>query len=110
FCLEHNRDLEGTLQTLRAESQERHDVLGYELLAWAEAKAGHPAAADTAITAALRLGTRDGMLHYIAGEVSLANGDSAGARSPLATALAINPAFHPLLADSARSQLRHLER
>ncbi len=106
FCLEHGLDLNTTLSTLRRESHERHDVLGYELLAWAELQAGNPAAAQTAIDSALRLRTRDGLLHYIAAQVHLANGDATGAGVFLKTALEINPNFHPLLADSARAQLR----
>jgi tetratricopeptide (TPR) repeat protein len=106
FCLEHGIEAERTLQTLRAESQERSDVLGYELLAWAEHQAGNTAPANRALDAALRLGTRDAMLHFIAAEVRLGTADRVAARTHLRTALEINPRFHPIFADSAR----HLER
>jgi len=108
FSLEHDRDLPRTLETLRRESLERHDVLGYELLAWAELKTGNNAAAQRALTDALRLGTRDGLLYYIAARVRLAGGDTTSARSYLRGALDINPGFHPLLADSARGLLRQI--
>jgi tetratricopeptide (TPR) repeat protein len=102
FCLEHGVEPELTLQTLRAESLERHDVLGYELLAWAEHKAGNTVAANRALDSALRLGTRDALLHFIAAQVRLGTSDRAAAGTHLRTALEINPQFHPILADSAR--------
>ena len=110
FAIEHGIEQQQTLETLRAESLERRDVLGYQLLAWAELKAGNTAAANHAIDAALRLGTRDALLHYLAGQARLAAGARAAARTHLQTALEINPRFHPILADSARRLRRELGR
>ncbi|HSL72363.1 MAG TPA: hypothetical protein VK864_19095, partial [Longimicrobiales bacterium] len=108
FCLEHRRHPAETLAVLEREISERPDVMGYQLLAWAYLNAGDPARANAAISSALRLGTRDGLLHYLAGEARLAAGDAKAARRHFATALAINPNFHHIRSDSARTQLRRL--
>jgi Tfp pilus assembly protein PilF len=59
---------------------------------------------------ALALGTQDAMLHYHAGMIDLATGDTAAARSHLTRALAINPSWHPTQPARARALLDSLSR
>src|SRR5439155_21694627 len=70
---------------------------------------GHYTAAVVASQRALAMGTRDARLHYHAGFIALAGGDLDRARSELGRALAIGPAFDPLLAARARAALALLE-
>lgn len=91
FRLEHGLAARETLALLRREAAERPDVLGLDLLAWAEHLGGDPASARRTIRRALRLGTRDATLHYHAGMIARASGDAAAARRHLRTALEIDP-------------------
>ena len=67
-------------------------------------------AAWAEIQQALRLGTRDALLHYHAGMIALARGHGEQARSHLETALEINPLFSILHAGTAREALAALDR
>ena len=69
FCLEHWRHGEETLRTLETEVTQRPDVLGHQLLAWAYQLAGRNEEAREQIRAALRLGTQDARLEYLAGQI-----------------------------------------
>lgn len=108
FRLDHRRGVHELVPLLRAEAAARPDVLGLDLLAWALFLDGDAHTARTAIDRALRLGTRDATLHYHAGRIAHALGNDAAARTHLRTALSIDPAFHVLHADSARTLLRTL--
>lgn len=83
----------------------RPGIYGHDTLAWAFYRAGDADAAWDEIQQALRLGTRDALLHYHAGMIALARGDAETARSYLETALAINPYFSILHAAKARDTL-----
>jgi hypothetical protein len=50
------------------------------------------------------------MLHYHAGTIALAVGDTAAARAHLDTALAINPYWHPTQPTAVRVLLNSLRR
>ena len=65
-------------------------------LAWALYRAGQVAEAHKYSQAALRLGTRDPLLHYHAGMIALAKGEKAEGRRLLQEALTINPHFSAL--------------
>jgi tetratricopeptide (TPR) repeat protein len=108
YRLDHGVKLPETLALLRQEAAERPDVLGYDMLAWALFQTGDIPGARAASVRALRLGTRDAHLHFHAGVIAQAAGDSAGAREHLKTALKINPNFHPRQAQQARTALRSL--
>jgi tetratricopeptide (TPR) repeat protein len=86
FCLEHGRRPQETLRTLEAEIRIRRDILGHELLAWAYEQAGRNVDARVQIQAALRLGTRDALLQYLAGVILNEPARRAEARR-------INPSF-----------------
>jgi Flp pilus assembly protein TadD len=98
------------LQKVREELATRRDVYGYDLLAWALHQSGRDADALAPMRRALSLGTRDAMLYYHAGVIELAAGDSTAARSSLASALAINPFWHPTQPATARALLDSLAR
>lgn len=106
FRVDHRRNLPETVALLEREIATRKDVLGYDLLAWGLYQSGRHAEAQAAMRQALRMGTREGTLHYHAGMIERALGNHAAARRHLTTALAINPRFHHLYADSAKAVLR----
>ena len=58
---------------------------------------------------ALATGTPDARFHYHAGYIALARGDAPRAKAELGRALAIGPAFDPILAGRARTMLAWLE-
>ena len=62
FLLDHDRRVPEVLAHIRRELETRHDVYGYDLLAWALHKEGRHAAARAAMTQALALGTDDPLL------------------------------------------------
>jgi tetratricopeptide (TPR) repeat protein len=105
LLLEQGREVPEVLARAGAELATRRDIYGWDLLAWALYRSGRPAEAVPASERALALGTRDAMLWYHAGMIRLAAGDSAGGRTALRTALAINPLWDPFQPDSARAAL-----
>lgn len=109
FRLDRRRDVPGTRALLAREARGRPDALGQDMLAWASYLDGDLAAARQASRRALALGTADASFHFHAGMIERALGNPAGARTHLRRALRINPRFHPVLADSARSALRTLD-
>ena len=105
FLLDHDRDVARVLREARRSIAERRDVYGYDLLAWAAYKSGRTNEAQQAAALAVGRGTEDATVLYHAGVIALAAGDSAGARSMLARALAVNPLFDPTHAPHARELL-----
>lgn len=105
FCADHDIKPEEAYANALKEYAARRDIYGADALAWTALKAGRVAEAQTAMTEALRLGTRDARLFYHAGMVARAAGDSSEARSYLKRALALNPQFDPLQASIARGVL-----
>ncbi|MBI3982798.1 MAG: hypothetical protein HY337_07790 [Gemmatimonadetes bacterium] len=103
FRLDHGRRVPETLALLRDEVQVRRDVYGYDQLAWALYRAGDYRAAREAMAAALRLGTRDAVLHFHAGMIEKALGEYRSTLGHLSTALEINPYFHHEFAPQARA-------
>lgn len=69
-----------------------------QALAWALLRSGQPDRAVEPIGRALRLGTNDARLQYMAAEIFDAVGQPGRAAEHLRTSLAINPAFSPGLA------------
>jgi len=110
FLLDHDREVPRVLAKVEEELATRRDIYGYDLLAWALHKSGRDAEARAPMQRALALGTRDAMLHYHAGMIARALGDSATARSQLEVALAINPYWHPSQPAAARAVLDSLTR
>jgi len=110
FLLDHDREVPRVLAKVEEELATRRDIYGYDLLAWALHKSGRDAEARAPMQRALALGTRDAMLHYHAGMIARALGDSATARAQLEAALAINPYWHPSQPAAARAVLDSLTR
>ncbi len=108
FLLDHGRRVPEVLVKARAELATRHDIYGWDVMAWALYRSGRVGDAESAMTHALAEGTQDAMLFYHAGMIELAAGHRDVARTDLKRALAINPYFHPSQPDSARAVLRAL--
>jgi tetratricopeptide (TPR) repeat protein len=86
----------------------RPGIYGHDTLAWALYRAGEYDAAWQESDRALRLGTRDALLHFHAGMIAAARGDEPAAREHLTTALEINPNFSILHVVEAREALARL--
>jgi tetratricopeptide (TPR) repeat protein len=110
YLLDHGREVPTVLANVRRELETRHDIYGYDLLAWALHRSGRDAEARGPMSRALALGTRDAMLYFHAGMIDRATGDTASARIRLQRALAINPWWHPTQPDEARAVLDSLSR
>lgn len=108
FYCNHDRQLPRTLELARRDLHNRQDVYAYDTLAWALAKNGQPREAETAMTEALKLGTRDAVLFYHAGVIEQQLGAMAKAQEYLERALAVNPHFAPTQAEDARRRLAQL--
>lgn len=109
FRLDHGVSIAETLETLEREVERRPDVLGYDLLGWAQLRAGRPELARESLQEALRMGTPEPLFHYHAGMIEHALGNAEGARHHLRESLRINPYFHHRFASEARVILSRLE-
>jgi tetratricopeptide (TPR) repeat protein len=105
FDVNHGRELATALTLGEQELAVRKDAYGYDAYAWALLANGRAAEADAAITTALAGGLRDASVLFHAGEIKLALGDRAAARSLLTEALAIRGALDPLAASRAQASL-----
>jgi tetratricopeptide (TPR) repeat protein len=108
FYADHELNLAEALRLARRELDVRQDVYASDLLAWALLKNGRAADAVDPITTALRLDTQDAKLHFHAGLIYRALGQTELARAHLGRALALNPHFHLLHADTAARALQAL--
>ncbi|HXG25795.1 MAG TPA: tetratricopeptide repeat protein [Candidatus Binatia bacterium] len=108
FEVDHGGDVAGALALAEAELRDRKDVYGYDAFAWALLANGQAAEADAAMASALALGTRDARLLFHAGEIALAVGDEARARSLLEEALGIRGALDPLSTARAAAALESI--
>jgi tetratricopeptide (TPR) repeat protein len=108
FEADHGADPAATVARARAAHARRPSIYAADALSWALFRAGQYDEAARYSSEALRLGTRDANLHYHAGMIARARGDSAAARAHLEAALSINPHFSPLRAPLARAVLEVL--
>jgi tetratricopeptide (TPR) repeat protein len=108
FYADHDRDPAEALALAERELQVRHDVYTSDALAWALLKNHQTARAQDEMKKAMRMGTRDPLLEFHAGMIAAAAGDRDEAARHLQQALAINPHFHVLFADQARSTLKSI--
>lgn len=91
FLADQGTDLAEALRLARLEYERRPDHLhAAETYAWALHHNGRSAEAMSPIRHALRLGTHDAMLHYRAGLIHQAAGDTAQAHGHLQRALALH--------------------
>ena len=109
YMLDHGRRVNEIVDRARVELKTRRDVYGYDIVAWALHKANRNAEAQSAMAAALRLGTRDPLLLYHAGTIAYGAGDEDGARGYLTAALELDPVSRPRYAAAARSTLDRID-
>jgi tetratricopeptide (TPR) repeat protein len=108
FDADHGEEV-AALEAARAEWSRRRSVHVADALAWALYANGRYEPAATFADRALRLGTRNATFLFHAGMIRLALGDEDGARSFLRRAVAVNPNFSILHADTAERVLARLE-
>jgi tetratricopeptide (TPR) repeat protein len=108
FLADHNLKPQQAYADAKREYAARRDIYGADALAWTALKAGDVDAAQTAIKAALRLGTRDAKIWYHAGLIARAAGRPGEARDYLQRALSLNPHFDALQVPIARRALAAL--
>jgi tetratricopeptide (TPR) repeat protein len=109
FYADHDIKPAEALALARRELDYRQDIYAYDVVAWSLYRNGKLADARDAIEQALKLGTKDAKLLFHAGMIYQALGETDRAKDFLARALAMNPQFHVLLADKARTILGQLE-
>jgi tetratricopeptide (TPR) repeat protein len=108
FFADQGRDPRRALALARSQYRERKSIQVADALAWSLYRRGHVAAARSMFDSALKLGTRDALMHFHAGMIAIASNDEANARRHLATAVKINRNFSILFADKAHARLARL--
>lgn len=108
FYADHNLKTDEAYAMAAKEYEARRDIYGADAVAWTALKAGKISEAQAAIKESLRFGTPDARLFYHAGMIARAAGDSVEARKNLQRALALNPKFNLLQAETCRQTLASL--
>jgi len=106
FAANHGTDAVAAVEQARAAYADRATIYAADTLAWALYQQGDYAEAAPYSQEALRLGTRDALLHFHAGMIAYQLGDNALAQTHLQEALAINPYFSPLYVPVAQQTLQ----
>jgi Tfp pilus assembly protein PilF len=109
FEAEHGDDPRATVENARRAYASRPSIQAADVLAWALYQAGEYEAAQSYSHEALRLGTQDAAKYYHAGMIAYRLGQTTQAAAYLERALAINPYFSILHAESARETLLALQ-
>jgi tetratricopeptide (TPR) repeat protein len=106
FWADRGTRLDEALALIQQERLTRSDIYTLDALAWCLFKLNRLPEAKQAIARAMRLKTRDARIYYHAGVIYRSCGDEATAREYLQQALAIDPVFDPLQAETARETLK----
>jgi tetratricopeptide (TPR) repeat protein len=109
FYADHDMKLAESLELAKRELDYRKDIYAYDLLAWSLYKNDKVEEARDAIEKALKLGTQDAKLFFHAGMIYHRLGEKEKAKQYLAKAIATNPHFHILYAETAQKTLEQLE-
>lgn len=109
FNLDHGDNPAQALRQAQAGYHSRPSVYAADVIAWGFYHTGDYAQAWSYSQEALRLGTRNALWHYHAGQIALALDKLPEARHHLRQALAINPYFSILYAPQAQTLLKRLE-
>ena len=110
FYADHDIKPKEGLELALRELEYRRDMYAYDVVAWNLYRNGKFEEARTAIDQALRLGTQDAKLFFHAGMIYSSLGEKTKAKEFLSGALAINPYFHPIFAETAAENLTRIER
>ncbi|MEO8168512.1 MAG: tetratricopeptide repeat protein, partial [bacterium] len=106
FCCNHDINLTEALQRAEREYNRRPaNIDALDTYAWALYKNGRATDALPLIENALRLGTRNPVLHYHAGIIFKAVGERGKSAAELEKAIHINPFIHILYRDSIQQAL-----
>jgi tetratricopeptide (TPR) repeat protein len=108
FDANHGADPAATLEKARAAYGRRPSIYAADVVAWSLYTNGQLTEAWRYSQEALRLGTRDALLHYHAGQIAYAQGDWTAARYHLQEALTINPYFSVRYSSQAMTLLEEL--
>ena len=109
YYADHDIKLAESLQFAQNELAVRQDVYSWDILAWACYKNGQPEQAADAISHALARGTKDALFFFHAGMIYQELGELEKAKQYLKLALATNPHFHIVYANTASERLALLE-
>lgn len=93
----------------RAAAVSRPSITTWDTLAWSLYRAGDLDGAAEASANALKLGTRNALMHFHAGMIAAARGEREAGIRHLETALEINPYFSIRYAPEARATLERLQ-
>ena len=110
FYSERGLQSKKAVELARIDLTFRHDIFGYDALAWALYRDGQFEEAAKASQQALRTGSRNAKLHYHAGMIQHRLGHADAARKHLTHAVTHHPAFSVLDADIARQTLKELSK
>ncbi len=106
YWLDHDLNLTESLTLISREYEERKDIFTCDSYAWALFKNGHIEDARRKIEEALRLKSRDARINYHAGVIFKTLNQ--GKRAVQHLEIALNSAFDPRQAQSAREMLEEL--
>lgn len=105
YDLDRGRQLRRALARAQEGFRRAPSIKAEDVLAWALYKNGRCAEARAHSIRALRLGTRDALMHFHRGMIERCLGNRRASHTFLAEALAINPHFSPLYGPVAREAL-----
>jgi tetratricopeptide (TPR) repeat protein len=108
FEVNHGADPATALAQAQAAYAERPTIFAADTLGWAYYRTDDLSKAEHYSREALRLNTQDALLHFHAGMIAAAQGDTTAAQTDLRRALAVNPTFSLLYAPQAQAKLAEL--